>query len=217
MSSSRTDTHERSPARRKRPRQSSGGSATDNNNRRRVEEEEEEEDEVFGENFGENSRYPQPNEANHDIYDLNSNYYAQDPESATYTPHLLPMFQQQNQQNFHNLNDADHLEDASNLLSIAYAASTAANNDGNPTVGGQRVVPDWAAGQTINMMMENVGDAEGSRQDSLSGTSEPSASNGTLPEPMGNFLGTMSWLEQGGLQKDTSTSEDGSIHAWVSD
>lgn len=155
------------------------------------------------------------------VYGVTEYPYQTDPvESSTYTPHLLPMFQQQPP--FHNMNNPDHLEDASVLLSMAYPGGFPNNGDGSSTQAQQAVpdVPDWAGGQTINMMMEasdqaqnqaNVErDRSGSAQSQLI-TPVP-VGDDTLSEAMGNFLGAMIWP---GVNKDGNTPGEGALN-WVS-
>lgn len=144
---------------------------------------------------------------------MNDYYGDNHVESTTYTPHLLPMFQQT--QTYHTLHDEDHLEDASVLLSLSYPGGLPAGEN-NPTVQGQRVVPDWEAGQTINMMMDTGGgDAERNRSNSAtttgaSGNPTP-GENTILGESIGNFLGAMNWL--GGMKEGTTPSD---ANGWVS-
>jgi hypothetical protein len=163
------------------------------------------------------------------VYGMNNNYFAAAAaaDSANYTPHLLPMFQQS--QGYHNLNDPNHLEDASVLLSMAYPGGVPAGGENNQnnrsgsgmTVGGQTVVPDWEGSQTINMMMESAAEAEAaSRTNSVGSTNGDisSANAAVLPESMGNFLGTMNWLisATGALNnKDGNSGE--AANAWVSE
>lgn len=142
-----------------------------------------------------------------------SNYYGDNHvESTTYTPHLLPMFQQS--QPYHNVPDENHLEDASVLLSLSYPGGLPAN-DNDPTIQGQRVVPDWETGQTINTMMDAANDGS-DRDRSVSTTSGPATDNPTpggqtvLTESMGSFLGAMSWL--GGMKEGTTP---GDANGWV--
>ncbi|ORY31969.1 hypothetical protein BCR39DRAFT_524873 [Naematelia encephala] len=221
VSSSRNDIREASPVRgRKHPRQSSG---EDQDARpavrlRSTEGESDLEDSPY-----ESDRF-RTGASNGGVYGVTEYPYQTD-DSATYTPHLLPMFQQ-NQQ-YHNMNNPDHLEDASVLLSMAYPSgfpSSGSNGSAQP----QRVpdVPDWAGGQTINMMMEaasahaNGGNtntntaAERDRSSSIaSKTSENQANGGeaTLTEAMGNFLGAMNWL---GAGKEGSTPGEGASNGW---
>jgi hypothetical protein len=186
----------------------------------------EEEDDEEEDRYGESSRYVRQNGmGNGGVYGMSNNYFST--ESSTYTPHLLPMFQQQG---YHNLNDPDHLEDASVLLSMAYPGGVPAGENGNNTsnngmvVGGQTVVPDWEVGQTINMMMESAAEAEaGSKNQRVTSAAaaESAAADAAavLPESMGNFLGTMNWLSgmaagggTGGKEGNTSEGP-----GWVRD
>ncbi|OCF33207.1 hypothetical protein I316_05252 [Kwoniella heveanensis BCC8398] len=160
ISSSRTDARDASPAQpraRKHPRQSSGDEER-NTARARIDPsldpqlEEEFDREADEEPFGEDGRFGRHNGmGNGGVYSATSSFYGTTgvPEGSTYTPHLLPMFQQQNQQ-FHSVSDPDHLEDASVLLSMAYPGGVPAGE--NPDL--QRDLPDWANNPTINMMME---------------------------------------------------------------
>ena len=107
----------------------------------------EDEDSNDDERYAESSRYARHNGmGNGGVYGMDSYYGDNRVESTTYTPHLLPMFQQS--QPYHNVHDQNHLEDASVLLSLSYPGGLPANEN-NPTVQGQRVVPDWEAGQTM--------------------------------------------------------------------
>ncbi|WVF66257.1 hypothetical protein IAT40_000997 [Kwoniella sp. CBS 6097] len=160
ISSSRTDAREASPAQpraRKHPRQSNGDeeraavrARIDPSLDPRLEEDFDREGDE--EPFGEDAHFGRHNGmGNGGVYSATSSFYgtAGVTESSTYTPHLLPMFQQQNQQ-FHSLSDPDHLEDASVLLSMAYPGGVPSGE--TPDL--QRDLPDWANNPTINMMME---------------------------------------------------------------
>ncbi|ORX34579.1 hypothetical protein BD324DRAFT_594403 [Kockovaella imperatae] len=140
VSSSRTDPREMSPVRGRKRQTSQGSSDQPALSRRRTEEEDDDEDS----DIGETSRFARQNGmGNGGVYV--SNYV---PESSTYTPHLIPMFQNQPFSN----SDPNHLEDASVLLSMAYGGGSM---EPVPTVQGQRVVADdWAPASTINMMMD---------------------------------------------------------------
>jgi hypothetical protein len=133
-------------------------------------------------------------------------------ESSTYTPHLLPMFQQGS----HGSHDTNHLEDASVLLSMAYGSGQDAGSSGSghtATVHGQEVVPDgWGQAPTIQMMMDAAG-ANGADSDHLdTGRHDSIGSSGadiitpTLGDSVGNFLGAMNWL---GSSKDESNTSEG--------
>lgn len=211
ISSSRTDARESSPSYqrgRKHPRQSSG-SSHEGRGRARAEEDEDSNDD---ERYAESSRFNRQNGmGNGGVYDMNNYYGDNHVESTTYTPHLLPMFQQT--QPFHTMHDENHLEDASVLLSLSYPGGLP-SNESNPTVQGQRVVPDWEAGQTINMMMEAAND--GTDRDRSTSTTSGSIENPTpggevLGESMGNFLGAMGWL---GSMKEGTTPGEGA-NGWV--
>ena len=216
ISSSRTDTLETSPRQRshKHPRQDSGSSQGVQHGSHRRPEEEDSNDE---EGYAESSRYARHNGmGNGGVYGM-GNYYDEDNqvESTTYTPHLLPMFQQsQPYNNNNNAHDENHLEDASVLLSLSYPGGHPTEGE-NPTVQGQRVVPDWEAGQTINMMMDAANQST-ERDRSVSTASGPPGIStpgdaAALSESMENFLGAMSWL--GGM-KEGSTPGD-NANEWV--
>ncbi|OCF59978.1 hypothetical protein L486_02651 [Kwoniella mangroviensis CBS 10435] len=148
ISSSRTDAREATPAPRgrKHPRRSSGDEERDATRPRL--------------DPNDNDKYPeganrfnrQNGMGNGGVYSAgNGNpFYGSGsvPEGSTYTPHLLPMFQQG--QPFHSLNDPNHLEDASALLSMAYPGGVPGGE--NPEL--PKDLPDWANNPTINMMME---------------------------------------------------------------
>jgi hypothetical protein len=136
--------------------------------------------------------------------------------SSSYTPHLLPMFQNANvfQQ---PPNEENHLEDASVLLSMAYPTGMPAgesNNKLKAQTNGQETVSDWETGQeTINMMMEQARtDTNGTTQNGDTATTSAGTSEDTSPvltEPL-NFLGAMNWL-------NNQTQKDGGsgTQAWV--
>ena len=176
VSSSRTDPREASPVRgRKHPRQASTSSQEQPAlNRRRTDEDEDDD-----EDFGESSRFARNGMGNGGVYSANT--YFNNTGDSSYTPHLLPMFQQT--QPFNNPHDSNQLDDASVLLSMAYGGSS---SEPVPTVQGQRVVADdWAPASTINMMMEN---GETERMGSVSSNGlEGSTSLGTMNWP--NWLG----------------------------
>ena len=160
------------------------------------------------ERYAESSRYGRQNGTeNGGVYDMD-NYYGGDNhvESSTYTPHLLPMFQQG--QTYHNMHDQNHLEDASVLLSLSYPGGLP-NEENNPTVQGQRVVPDWEVGQaTINMMMEQTHSSDSTG--SAPAENVTPGEQAVLAEPLNPFLEAMSWSGA----KDGNTPND--ANAWVS-
>jgi hypothetical protein len=139
------------------------------------------------------------------------------PEGSTYTPHLLPIFQQP--QPFATPQDTNNLEDASVLLSIAYGSeATPEPATNHPTVLGQRVVADdWGPEPNLNMMMEATADVAKDR--SKSGTTTASASTiegeptPTDVHQVGNFLNAMNWL--GSWAKEGTTPGEGA-NQWVS-
>jgi hypothetical protein len=179
---------------RKHPRQSTGSNGDDRHSRPRLEEDEEEDD------YAESSRFARQNGmGNGGVYGADQ-FYTND-SSSSYTPHLLPMFQNANvfQQ---PPNEENHLEDASVLLSMAYPTGMPANdaNKQQPTteVNGQEGVSDWETGQqTINMMMEQArGDSNGTTQNGDHATTTAETSQDTSPvltEPL-TFIGAMDWL-----------------------
>lgn len=139
------------------------------------------------------------------VYGANSFYPNE--SDPSYTPHLLPIFQNTNV--FQQPEQEHHLEDASVLLSMAYPTGMPANENGVTSTdqNGQDAVSDWETGQqTINMMMEQAG------VDTSAGTLSQNGSSGdtngsmaqdassALTEPI-NYLGSMSWLDgQGGKE-----------------
>ncbi|WVQ93879.1 hypothetical protein IAU59_000957 [Kwoniella sp. CBS 9459] len=201
ISSSRTDAREASPAQprsRKHPRQSSGDEER-NAVRARIDPsldprlEEEFDRDGDEEPFGEDGRFGRHNGmGNGGVYSAASSFYGTTgvPEGSTYTPHLLPMFQQQSQQ-FHSLSDPDHLEDASVLLSMAYPGGVPARE--TPDL--QRDLPDWANNPTINMMMEAAVAANREQEEAAqrNGNVEPITEAETiaavtaLPDPNGTI------------------------------
>nr|XP_019048500.1 hypothetical protein I302_02272 [Kwoniella bestiolae CBS 10118]OCF27430.1 hypothetical protein I302_02272 [Kwoniella bestiolae CBS 10118] len=207
ISSSRTDAREASPAprSRKHPRRSSGDEERDAT-RPRVD--------------------PSLDPSLEDDFTgagNSSQFYGSSgvPEGSTYTPHLLPMFQQG--QPFHSLNDPNHLEDASALLSMAYPGGVPAGE--NPDL--QKDLPDWANNPTINMMMEAAVAANRKQEADNNGingdqpqsnsvdvdptlTGENSNINGNTGEVNGeNFLNAMSWLSGMGTQGHLTNDFDG--------
>ncbi|WWC97388.1 hypothetical protein V866_004267 [Kwoniella sp. B9012] len=162
ISSSRTDAREASPASRgrKHPRRSSGDEERDATRPRLDPSLDPSLEDDFTGGEDDNDKYPeganrfsrQNGMGNGGVYSAgNGNpFYGSGsvPEGSTYTPHLLPMFQQG--QTFHSLNDPNHLEDASALLSMAYPGGVPGGD--NPEL--PKDLPDWANNPTINMMME---------------------------------------------------------------
>jgi hypothetical protein len=215
VSSSRHDDYrEYSPElnSRKHPRQSTGSNGDDRNSGARLEEDEEDDDP-----YGENSHFARQNGmGNGGVYGADQ-FYNND-SGASYTPHLLPMFQNANvfQQ---PPNEENHLEDASVLLSMAYPTGMPANEANKqqqaaPENNGQEGVSDWETGQqTINMMMEQArADSNGNTQNGDTATTSADASEDTSPvltEPL-NFIGAMNWLNNQS-QKDGGSGS----HSWV--
>jgi hypothetical protein len=215
---------------RKHPRQGSGSSHDPehpgpSHNRQRYDEDEEEGDD---DRYGESSRYGRQNGmGNGGVYGMEA-YYNQPPESSTYTPHLIPMFQQNPP--YHNVHDVHHLEDASALLSMAYGEGPSPEPASVPTVQGQRVVADdWGTETNLNMMMEASAGLDaaknksnGSGTGSGSGANTAGSTGDSLPMPMpstpgdvnmGNFISAMNWL--GTWAKEGSTPGEGA-NQWVS-
>jgi hypothetical protein len=165
----------------------------------------EDEDDEDDERYGESSRFRQNGMGNGGVYSFDNSYYM--PE-ASYTPHLIPMFQH-NQYRADNPRNDDHLEDASALLSMAYPGGVP--EPAPPTVAGQLVVPDWASGQT-----QSIQESEAST--SASSTTLPAAP--TLAESVA-FPG-MSWNGQDvGIGSSNGVSNgplaSGNLEGWVSD
>lgn len=195
---------------RKHPRDSVGSNG-DRSLRPRLEEDEEEDDGQFGEG----SRFARQNGmGNGGVYGANS-FYPNESDSS-YTPHLLPIFQNTNV--FQQPEQEHHLEDASVLLSMAYPTGMPANENGTQSnnTNGQDTVSDWETGQqTINMMMEQAGvdtSAPTLNQNGTSGEGTANTSQDTSPvltEPI-NYLGSMSWLDGQGA-KDGSNG----LPEWV--
>lgn len=135
------------------------------------------------------------------VYDIGGDYYNLG-ESSTYTPHLLPMFQNQSSNHPYQTNgsgnggaeDPNHLEDASVLLSMAYPGGVP--GDGSRQSGSRNDSGD-GYGQNINMMMEGNGGSSSNGADVAMG------------ESVGNFLNSMGW--SGGQNQE---KEDAS--RWVS-
>ncbi|WWD22281.1 hypothetical protein CI109_106772 [Kwoniella shandongensis] len=251
ISSSRTDAREASPSHqrsRKHPRPSSGDDEQAASRSRldpridpSLEDDFEDDDD---DRYPEGSRFGRHNGmGNGGVYSAESNFYGSGPsDNPNYTPHLLPMFQQ-NQQ-YHSLNDPNHLEDASVLLSMAYPGGVPSGENNDPN----KDLPEWASNPTINMMMEAAvaanreQEAAASRNGSVSSnnaapvdTNGPTLDSATNGEPLqadppidptlagseplvGNFLNTMSWLSGLGSEgvsnsKDVNSSNS-NANAW---
>ncbi|WRT63453.1 uncharacterized protein IL334_000358 [Kwoniella shivajii] len=237
ISSSRTDAREASPTHRggrKHPRQSSGDDDREANRPRvdpsldpSLEDDFEGEDD---ERHPDGSRFSRQNGmGNGGVYSAGNPFYGSSsaPEGSAYTPHLLPMFQQN--QPFHSLNDPNHLEDASVLLSMAYPGGVPSGE--NPDL--QRDLPDWANNPTINMMME-AAVAANREQEAVNTLDSTTSTNGhsgdqnghtittDTPQPNGNstlasasvdpsggdFLSAMSWLSAMGTQGVLSQNQN---------
>lgn len=184
VSSSRNDL-ETSPSSRgrKHPRQSSGSDPDGQNgsSRRKLNDEEEEDDE----RFGDGNSFRQNGMGNGGVYSggINS-YYGNEAESSTYTPHLLPIFQQPpayNQE--YQQDDPNNLEDASVLLSMAYGSAT--GQEQQPPAPHPQPVNQWDA-PNLNMMM-----------DTTKTNREETAGTSALNDATGNFLAAMNWLGAG--------------------
>jgi hypothetical protein len=133
------------------------------------------------------------------VYGANSFYPNE--SDPSYTPHLLPIFQNTNV--FQQPEQEHHLEDASVLLSMAYPTGMPANENGPQAedANGHETVSDWETGQqTINMMMEQAGvdtsaptiSQTGSNGDGTGNTSQDTSP--VLTEPI-NYLNSMNWLD----------------------
>ncbi|WWC85585.1 uncharacterized protein L201_000449 [Kwoniella dendrophila CBS 6074] len=238
ISSSRTDAREASPTskNRKHARRSSPGEERDAT-RPRLDPtlDPSLEDDLAGSGGDNDERYPEGSRFNRQngmgnggVYSSSNPFYgtAGVTESSAYTPHLLPMFQQG--QPFHSLNDANHLEDASVLLSMAYPGGVPEGE--NPDL--QKELPDWANNPTINMMMEaavaanreqeaasqnnGISVTESGDQQESNGQARSTSANSAQQQPVvdpalasattdagpngENFLNTMSWMSGMGTQ-----------------
>ena len=158
MSSSRHDGRADSPHRSRKHPRTSATSSDSPSQRPRLDDDDEDDDETFRARNG---------MENGGVYAM-ENYYPTN-EGSSYTPHLIPMFNQPPP--YDSLHDPNnHLEDASVLLSMAYPSGMPGNDaPADPMIAGQRVVPDWSAGETINMMMNGA---------SASATGDTASSNG---------------------------------------
>ncbi|KAK8845332.1 hypothetical protein IAR55_006045 [Kwoniella newhampshirensis] len=245
ISSSRTDARDASPSQqrsRKHPRQSSGDDEHDSSRPRndpRIDPSLEDDfDDDDDDRYPESSRFGRHNGmGNGGVYSAENNFYGSSSSTSdnpNYTPHLLPMFQQNSQ--FHSLNDPNHLEDASVLLSMAYPGGVPSGENNDPN----RDLPEWASNPTINMMMEAAvaanreQEAAATRNGSMSSnTAAQSSKDGAIVEvaPNGdsthaelpidptlagsgplaeNFLNTMSWLSGTGSE-GVSTNKDTTV------
>ncbi|ADV24752.1 C2H2 zinc finger protein Zas1A [Cryptococcus gattii E566] len=174
VSSSRTDAREASPSHhrsRKHPRQSDGDEEHDQS-RARI-------DPALRDDYDESSgeRYRDRGYDNNGTYGQYYNASAND-DHPNYSSHLMPMFNQD--QSYHSLNDPDHLEDASVLLSMAYPGGVPGNGRQSQE---QRDLPEWASNPTINLIMETAV-ANREREDADKSISD---GNGTSsnPSPIG--------------------------------
>ena len=219
ISSSRHDDRDNSPSQaqpgRKHSRPSSSGEADGQSAaRRRLNPDEEEEEDDSG-RYGESSRFRPNDMGTGDAYDLSSYYGGE----SSYTPHLLPMFQQapnfvQNP-NYHSQDDPTHLEDASALLSIAYGSSSQENGSAaQPPAQANGIDPN--IDQNLFMMM----DGSGAKQAGDKGAATLAAGvsgavdgeQSALNDATGNFLAAMNWLGAG----KTATAQSEGADAWVS-
>ena len=172
VSSSRTDAREASPSHhrsRKHPRQSHGDEERDHS-RARI-------DPALRDDYDESSgeRY---RDSGHDSNDMYGQYYnaSANDDHPNYSSHLMPMFNQD--QSYHSLNDPNHLEDASVLLSMAYPGGVPGNGRQSQE---QRDLPEWASNPTINLIMETAV-ANREREDANKTPSNDN-DNGTGPNP----------------------------------
>lgn len=146
------------------------------------------------------------------VYDIGGEYYALG-ESSTYTPHLLPMFQNSNQpvqgssMPYHpstngpgpnrsqNPDDPNHLEDASVLLSMAYPGGVP--GDGSARQSRGSLGGEWDGQTSINMMMPE----------------KTETGDLALGEQVGNFL-SMDWMNGSG--KGSTGTNGTASQGWVS-
>lgn len=216
VSSSRDDGEEAEPSYRgrKHARPNSAGEADGGPaQRRRGNNQDHEEDDG---QYGESSRFRENGMGNGGVYGSISDYYGGTNEPS-YTPHLLPMFQQATpfaQTNSYNQqDDPNHLEDASVLLSMAYGSQEkgqSQNTNGHSDT--------WTTAPNLNMMMDAT-NKNGSRNRHSSSSSNNSLNaNGTsaqpviAPEAATNFLPAMNWL---GMKTGNTPSEG--AESWVGD
>lgn len=203
ISSSRTSEREQSPIRsgRKHARESNGASNEENpSNRPRLSPEAEDDDDRFDSRFSRNGM------GNGGVFGVTDNYYEGNPVSTddAYAPHLLPMFQNASGQ-FHNMNDPNHLEDASVLLSMAYPGGVPGSENGNgeaTSTSPSQAIADLTQvdPELVNATADKNGDKESSNGPSFSSgavdnPARPAAPGAVLPESMENFAGTMDWLD----------------------
>jgi len=219
ISSSRHDDRDNSPSQtqpgRKHSRPSSSGEADGQPTARRRMNPEEEEEEDDGGRYGESSRFRHNDMGTGDAYDLSSYYGGE----SSYTPHLLPMFQQapnfvQNP-NYHSPDDPTHLEDASALLSIAYGSSSQENGSAAQQPAQANGV-DPNIDQNLFMMMDGSGAKQAADKN---GTTVATGVSGALDgeqnalnDATGNFLAAMNWLGAG----KTATASSEGADAWAS-
>lgn len=178
--------------------------------------------------YGDSNRFRQNGMGNGGVYGSISDYY-NNPTDPSYTPHLLPMFQQATPfaqpGGYHNQEESNHLEDASVLLSMAYGASsgqsaTASQPVGQPQPAGAE---DWASTQNLHMMMNASNGKNGTGHRNSTSSVE---TNGHVPQGVdvtqpsvindvtGGFLPAMNWL---GTNNKSGIVPSEGAGTWVGD
>lgn len=133
------------------------------------------------------------------VFGVTNNYYDGSPSEGNYAS----LFQNASGQ-FHNMNDPNHLEDASVLLSMAYPGGVPGS--GNSAGDAASISPSQAAAALADAteVSDTPASNKHSDKDSVNGQSfssgavdnpaRPAAPGALLPESMGNFTG-ISWLD----------------------
>lgn len=142
------------------------------------------------------------------VYDIGGDYYNLG-ESSTYTPHLLPMFQNQISGGSYHPNGSgeledqnpNHLEDASVLLSMAYPGGVPGDGSGQQGSGSHDGSGEWNVEGNDTMMEGN-------------GSRSIGAGHNGAGESVGSFLSSMGWLGTTASQEKEANAGD--ARSWVS-
>lgn len=219
--------HSSSSSSRKHPREESGSSFYLNDQDRvirpRIGVSDDEEEDAFGlKQTMAGHLFGAGGNGDHQYYSTQASGGTSGDQSASYTPHLLPMFhstQHPPQTNGNNerggggrgqgVSDPHHLEDASVLLSMAYPGGM----NGNQSRGEQQGSGDDAGGDQHWAGQMSSGDLMG---DSAGPLQDP-ISKEVLNDAMGNLFQNMSWMNDG-VHNAVGPSEEQvkGVSDWVS-